>query len=802
MLYNYFKIAFRQLTKHKLFSVLNIFGLATSLSVCMLLIMIVADQYGYDSFHANKDQIYRVITGKSEGKIPSTQATWATTSPQLAVDLKEAYPFVKNTVRIANVGGEFLIDGAIKEFQGNGFAADEDFFKVFSFEWLEGNQQAALEEPYSIVLTKELAEQFYPESNPLGQSIELTGLGHFKITGLMDDPPIRSHIYFDYLISFSTMSAMTAKDPASAYIKLDYENTWQTLVYLLLEEQVKPAELDRALAITAADYSQRSEQYNFHFESQALMDVLPSQDLSNDIGIGTPSVVLYFLMSLGFIIILAACFNYMNLSLARSLKRAREIGIRKVIGARKKDVVLQFLGEAVLISLFSFIVALGLLELLIPAFLNIDPFISDVFYLKKSPGIYLAFLAFTLFIGLIAGIFPALNISKFQPIQAIQQLSNVKMFSRIGIRKALVTIQFTLSLIFILTVIIVQQQQQHILNADLGLNVNDMMNVWMNNEKVDLDVFSQKVKQLKGVEEVSSAQHAILLGGYATTQVQFNEQQDSMDLCLNDVSENYLEQFEIELIAGESFPEGHQQKGQFMIVNEQAVNRMGLKTPHEALGKMILSDTNAYTIVGVAKDFHHSNVWFDAIQPYALTNGPQFNSTANIHLTGLSTRETVDAIHNIWKELSPKVSISAYFTDARVYHLSKFFRMGSNIIGFIGGLTIIISCLGLLGMVIYTVEGRVKEVGIRKVLGASETSIIWQLSKGFLLLLGIAVLIAIPLAFLGANLWLQHFLLRIQLGPQIALIGIGILLFLGLLTIVSQTFVAARSNPVDTLRSE
>ena len=800
MLYNYFKIALRQLRKHKLFSALNIFSLATSMSVCLLLIMILVDQYGYDDFHANKDLIYRIISAKGENQLPA-EPTMATTSLELGEVLKEKYPFIENTVRIANLGGYFKIDGEKKEYDGTGYVVDNSFFDVFSFGWLDGDMEMALQEPNSIVLTKELGDHFFPNENPVGQIVEFDVLGEFKITGLLPDPPIRSHIYFDYLVSYSTITAMSEKQREEVQV-FGYDNVWRGLVYVLLNDNSDKNKFDAALNEMAAEYGGRDINYNYLFEAQHLSDVMPSRDLGNDIGIGTPSMVLYFLMALGIIIMLAACFNYMNLSVARSLKRAKEIGIRKVIGARRKDVVFQFLGEAVIISMFSFLVAAVLLEFLIPAFYGLDPFVEEVFYLPKTPGIYLMFFGFSLFIGLIAGIFPALNISKFQPIQAIQQFANVKLFSRVGIRKALVTVQFTLSLIFILTVIIVLQQQKHVLNADLGVNTKNLFNVWMN-DKVDYEVFAQKARQLKGVEDVSASRSAILIGGLMQEQIKYNNGQDSLELGYNKITSNYIDNMGIELIAGKNFPtEYSSDKEQFIILNEKATKLLGYETPHDALGYTITIDTALLTIIGVTADFHHDNIWFEEIKPYSLRQGSDLAQNANIRLTGIDEKETVLAIHKIWEELSPDASISAFFTDTRIYFMAKFFRMGSGIISFVGFLTILISCMGLLGMVVYTIEGRLKEVGIRKVLGASMGNINWQLAKGFFLLLGIAILIAVPFTVFVSNMWLQNFTLHISIQPWMVVTGVGIILLLAVLTVISQTNMAARTNPVNILKDE
>lgn len=800
MLKNYFKIAVRQILKHKLFSAFNIFGLAMSMAVCLLVIMILMDGYGYDKFHKNGDHIYRVISAKNEKGRPFNEPRMATTSMDLADDLKSEFPFVEKTTRIAGCNGVFTVESKKYESAEGGYLVGEDFFKIFSFGWIAGNENNALKAPRSIVVTDEFAKNLFPYADALGQTIGFEDLGDFTITGIVPKNPLRSHIKFDFLLSYSTVEVLSEKEAAAVSIG-EYDNTWRGLVYVLLNDNTGENEFATALNTMATKYSNRSATDNFLFQPQALNAIMPSADLSNEIGLGTPKIVLYFVLSLGIIIILAACFNYMNLSLARSIKRSKEIGIRKVSGARRKDIIFQFLGESILISLLSLVLAMVMLEFLIPAFYGLDPFVKTAFFLEKSTEMYVVFFVFAIVVGFFAGIFPAFNISKFQPIQAIQQLSNLKVFSKIGLRKALVTGQFALSLIFILVVLLVLKQQNYVLNADLGLNPKNLKNVWMQGQ--DADVFMQQIKQIQGVEAVASSQDPLLLGGNGNTKIQFNDGKDSMQINHNMVSANYLDLMEIELLAGKTFPENTDSKSeQFIILNEKATKRMGYKNPNEALGQVIKIDTTLLSIIGVTSNFHHNNIWFDEIKPYAFRQGDNYQNCVSVRLAEANFKEANSEVYDTWATLFPEKSFSGTFTDTRVYFLAKFFRMGSKIMGFVGFLTILISCLGLLGMVIYTIEGRLKEVGIRKILGASETNIHWILAKGFLLLLGIAVLIALPFVFFVGNLWLQNFVLRTSINLWMMFTGVGIIFVLAMLTIFSQTLVAARTNPVNVLKND
>lgn len=795
MLKNYLLVAWRQISRNKLFSGLNIFGLATSMSVCLLLILIVEDQYSYDTFHTNGDHIYRVISAKSEGAIVPQKARLATTAMSLAEPLSSDYNFIERATLLVPVEGFFKKDGIELPGTDGGLVVEQDFLNIFSFGWLQGDAVTALTQPRSVILTQETAEKFFPGQNPVGEELIVDVMGSFTVTGVIPDPPMRSHIQFDYLLSYATIETLNP-DLREAISIYDMDDVYRGLVYVQLSDDASAARLDQALVSQAQSYSQRDGESHYVFESQALRDVVPSRDLGNEIGVGTPRMVLYFLLALGLIIIVTACFNYTNLSIARSLKRAREIGIRKVNGARKRDIALQFMSEAVLISLFALVVAIGLLELLIPAFYQLDPFVSSVFLLERSLGIYGLFFIFSLVVGIVAGLLPSLNIARFQPIQALGQLQHIKLFSQFGLRKLLVTIQFALSLIFILMVIIVLQQQKYVLHADLGLKTENMLVVRMNSLEYDLLV--PELAKLPEVELISGSDQVLLTGQNAKVMAAYHEGADSLQLAYNHVSGNYCENLEIELLAGQSFPEnGNTQREQFVIINEQASKRMGFATPQTAIGQSITIDTLALSIIGVTEDFHHDNIWFEPIQPFAFRQKTGSFRNANIQLSDNYSSETFTEIKEIWNRLSPDQPIFSFLVSDRIYHMTKFFRMGSQIIGFIGLLTIVISCLGLLGMVIYATESRIKEVGIRKVLGASPADIIWKLSKSFLFLLGVAVLIGLPITLIVANLWLQNFFLRIQIGIGIPLLGIAFLLSLGMLTVLSQTYLAARRNPVE-----
>lgn len=770
------------------------------MSVCMLVIMAVRDQYGYDDFHANGKRIYRIISAEADKNQPLKKASHATAPLSLLEAMRGNSPYLEAGARVVSMGADFKIGDRVFSNELGGYAVDQDFLDMFSFGWKAGNHSEALTQPRSIVLTETTALRLFSGAQAMGSMVELGELGEFQITGILPDPPKRSHIRFDYLVSYPTIQTLRADVLTSLGIN-GFDEIWRGLTYVLLSEKGSQEMLDQTLASQTASYSARSEKTHYIFESQSLADVMPSRDLANEIGVGTPHAVLYFLMALGLVIMLAACFNYVSLSLARSIKRAKEIGIRKVFGAARKDVARQFLMEAMMISSLAFVLAVGFLELLIPAFYRLDPFVSSIFQLDRSLSNYLIFLLMSLLVGLSSGVFPALNIAGFQPLQAIQQLKNVRIFSRMGLRKTLVTIQLALSLVFILAVIIILKQQNHVLNADLGQNIENVLNVPLQGN--NYDQFAQRASQVKGVESVSYTSVAMLTGENNDEMATFGDRNDSMQVGQSFISENFLQNMSIPLVAGDNFPEdNHTQGEQFAIVNETAARQMGFPTPDAALGNSIVLGGIPLSIIGVTKDFHHDNIWFSPIKPFVLRNQSEHAYMAYVRLSNTNQQQTIASLQAIWAEMSPEKLWFGFYLEERVYNMAKFFRMGSSIIGFVGLLTIVIACLGLLGMVIYVVEGKMKEVGIRKVLGAGEGGLVWQLSRGFLLLMGIAVFIAMPLTVFAANMWLNNFLMRIEIGVGIVALGIAIVLMLGLLTVMSQTFWAARANPVEVLKND
>lgn len=801
MFANYFKIAFRQIRRHKLFSGLNIFGLATSMSICLLIIMMLADQFSFDQFHTHKDDMYRVLSMYVE-KGQTIDRMTATTALRLADELTTSYPFVKKATRMLATTKDAT--GGEKTLPIRGKWVDPEFLEMFSFDWVKGDKKTALQNPESIILTEETAYKFFENKDPLGEVISFDKWGEFMVTGVMADIPRQSHLQFDFLFPISARASLE-KEKIVGEILNDEEMIWAGYVYVLLEETASQKDLNKALANIASTQTDLHKSLYFHYESEPFTHIAPMDfDIMNQEGGTIPIQLLYFLMALGAVIMVSACFNYTNLSIARSLKRAREIGIRKVVGAKRRQIIAQFLTESVLISWLALFLAVGLLELLIWAFYQSETFLHQFIHLSKTPQIYLTFWGFSTVVGIIAGLLPALHLSAFQPIQVLQKLSNIKLFSHVGMRKALIVIQFSFSIIFVMGTLILVLQQRHLSSIDLGIRTENIVNVSL--QGMDYNLFVQEASKIKGIDAIAGSQLIPASGTMNSREAWISGKLDTTVISTNLVSANYIKNLELDLVAGQDFPpENIAGQEKWAIISEKAVKGLGFSSPDSILGHELhhsKEDTVlSLTVIGVIKDFHHMGV-AEKPTPYMLRLNTEEIRVASVLVQEGTMMSTIEALKSSWEELDPVHEFSWQFFDEKVGQRFKVFTLGARIVGLIGFLAVVIACLGMLGMAVYEVEGKTKEIGIRKVLGAGEGQLIWKLSRNFLFLIGIAILIGLPVSYLGADMFLQQFDYRITFGVGLILLGITLILIPSLFSIISQTYNAAKANPVESLRVE
>lgn len=794
MFKNYALIALRNIRKRKIFSFINIAGLAISLSLCLFVVKLTFTLYSSDQFHEKRDRIYRVISRV----IDENDVIELATAPLPLVYELEQIPEIETVVRIKkNFGGAAAAMKKVLMIQG--FYADRDFFHVFSYELEAGDPKTALSEPYSLVVTRELAQKFFGSESSVGEILSIQDVGDFKITGVIKDTSkLHSHMRFECLASLSTLNSLEKQKKISTSLE-NWKNLNDNYVYFLLRENASPNRIKELFpAIVKKHYADTETEYIYSL--QALTRISPGKNLGNFLS--TPAVspqLPLMLSSIALLIMIIACFNYTNLSLAKALSRAKEVGIRKAIGANRFKLITQFIGEAVTYALIAFILALILLKLVIPVFVSQMPLATGME--SQSLGVTLFFILFTVFTGILAGIIPALYISKFNPAEVLRDITKAKVFSRINLRRALVVFQFFISFIFIITTIVFYKQIRFEKNIDTGFNAENILNVELQN--TNYETFKQEMSTHPAVSRISASAFILCTGTRWGTRAKTPEASEFLDVDFISIDHDFIDNLELELVAGENFPEmTHSENERFVILNEMAVERFGFESPLDALGQIITFRENKHLeIIGVVKNFLSQSV-SSPVYPLVLRIVPEYFEYANLKIRTDDLESTLLFLETKWKELEPfRPFRYGFFKD----QLEDYYAEVENVlrgVSFITFLAILIAFFGLLGMVIYDTEARVKEIGIRKVMGASVIDIILVTSRSFVFLLLLAAALATPVSWLTNSLILRDFSHRIELGFGIFAFGLLIMFALGFITIFSQTIKAAFGNPADSLRYE
>jgi putative ABC transport system permease protein len=808
MLTNYIKVAYRNLLRYKFFSLINISGLAISMSICMGIMMLVADQVFYDQHNSKGDRVFRVFSrpvgndGLERGGMDNS------TSPlPLKEELLTNYTGIEKAVRIKRGFGNNWME--MEEQDVNiplkGFFADPEVFDVFEYELQYGDSRTALVEPYAVVLTRAAANKLFKEENPVGQTIKVGDMGTYMVTGVLKETKNKSHIVFEGLASMATVKSLEASGKSEKVLD-SWTNFWNGWTYIVIEEGKTTEEIESHLGkiykknIASID---NPEVYKAKFLLQNLNDITPGRFLNNPIGPFLPWLFIYFLGGLALVVLLTSCFNFTNLSIARSLTRAREIGVRKVTGAARWQIFSQFLTESVLIALLSLVVGLALLAIVKPLMMQMTFARIFMWDLQANYAVYIIFAMFAIVVGVLAGFFPAAVLSGFQPVKVLKSLNSMKLFSRLGLRKALLVIQFTLSLVFILTVIITYNQLDLFLGKDHGFDMDNKIIVRLNNTSAD--VLKSELTKYNNVVNVAAASHIPAAGmSYGNGFKKNIEDKDWTTLGYFAADENYLANIGVKLVAGKNFSAelGDANKNSILI-NESAVKAFHFDTPLDALGEQLISNEDSIkrTIIGVIKDYNHQML-IEKIDPMALLYTPSEFNIVQVKYTG-RFEDASKSVEKAWANVNPAFKLDYKDMDAEIKkNYDAIFGDLVDVLTVVAFLAIIISCLGLLGMATYTTETRLKEISIRKVLGSSDEALVLLISKGFLKLLAISIMIGVPIAYFGNNLWLEFMAYRTEVNMTVIAIGVLTMLVLGALTIGSQTLKAAFTNPVDNLKSE
>ncbi len=789
MFKNYTLVALRNLGRNKLFSSINIIGLAISMVVGLIAIAFVTEMYSYDDFHEQGERIYRVVnTRTSLNETPNEYATTSVlTGRRLASDFSgfEAIAPIYRGLYGNMTKGEVTITQ-------EGIYTNSDFFKIFSFPLIAGNPATALNEPYSVVLTEETALKLFNRTDVVGEVIEYSNGDQLKVTGVAKNPPFHSHIRFDAIGSLETLITKNSG------IVTSWGSMWSSYVYVLLPEGAKPENYQTSLDQLAEEENTKESSFRIDLDFEAISAIVPGDGKYNQMYTVMPRKNLESITILALIVILSACFNYTNLSIARSVKRGKEVGVRKVVGARKTHLFSQFIIEAFFVALLALGIALILFQVVRPGFLTLNPYMDRTTRLELTPIMYAYFFGFSLFIGLLAGFVPALMMSKLKPVSILKGLSTIKSSRRLDLRKVLIGLQFTLSMGFAVLVTLAAKQYKFALNYDLGFDTENILNVDVQGNDTELlRAAFLKIPEIKGISTSSMIPST---GSTNSDYALYNDPTDSVTAYTVDVDPEYLANMGHELLAGSNFRKG--QTKDKIIINELMAERLKIGTPDEAIGEQLHYYNQNWTITGVVKNFHHGTV-NNKVEPFAFTSGRQGHYNLNLKLASPDITATMNKLEDAWSEIDQLHDFSATFYDDQIERTYSDISASVKTFGLLAGIAICISILGLLGMAVYTTESRVKELTIRKVLGATVANLVLLLSKGFMPLFFISAAIAIPTAYLMFEKTIvQYAVYKIDVGVWELSGGALLVIGIAFLTIGSQAAKAAKMNPAKNLRDQ
>lgn len=776
MIKNYFKIAFRSLIYNKVYSFINILGLTLGMTCAVLIILWIQDELSYDSFHADAEQIYQVLrTDTSETGVSIERHLASPVGPALV----EKFPEVTQQVRLINSSQETVF-----EYKGQQTTVkrrlftENNFFQIFSFPLVHGNPENVLQDPGSLVISESVAKNIFKDENPIGKSLRLNYNKSFKITGVMEDVPANSHLQFDFIIPLNYIPFF--KDSQNRW-----HNYWLS-TYVRLDEKANVQALEPKLVLEG---------------TQSILQPLREIYLYADQGQGAKIQNIYIFGFVAFFILLIACINFMNLSTARSMRRAKEVGLRKVVGAYRFQLVFQFLGESLIVSSVSLVLAAGLIELILPSFNQLADKHLNISLLNLN--YILLILGVMVLTGLLAGSYPAFVLSAFRPIKVLKgnfQTSKQGM----QLRRGLVVTQFSLSVILIICTIVVFSQLHYMQNKKLGFNRENVLKLPIRQDLASVHYKSLKQKLLSNpqIAQVSAATNSLAGIFSSTTDVQWpgKPKDFALWITIQQADFNFLETFQIPLKEGRHFSSKLSTDSTNYIINEKAAELMGLEDP---LGQTLSFWGNSGKIIGVAENFHFKSL-YHSIDPLIFVIDPGEASDIYIRLQSDNIRETMAFIEKTWNTYNTQYPFEFTFVNQEFDRLYKKEEHLSQIFTYFALLAIFISCLGVFGLGAFTAQQRRKEIGIRKVLGASIPHILSLITKDFVYLVLIASVIAMPIAYYFMFTWLQEFAYRIHLlAYWYVFISSGILaLLIALLTISSQAWQAARVNPVEVLKDE
>lgn len=814
---NYFKIALRSLMKAKGIAAINMMGLSVGLACCMLVALYIYEETHYDRHHKRAGDLYEVGTTFIRNENVGTgeeDKTFNTPAP-LGAALQREFAEIEKTTRLLTGFDQSkalvrsLENGAIQKafYERKGYFADSTYFELFDYEFLEGSPSTALNEPQTVVISEELARKLFGNTQAYGRSVRISntwfGAGDldFRVTGVFKQPTAPSHLDGRY---FMSLYSGDMGEFLKTNLDLATNNMFST--YLLLSPKADGKALEAKLPAFVEKYMAKDLESR-GFKKKQFLTAVPEVHLSEANGSGGSVTYLYILGSVALFTLLIACVNFMNLATARSSKRAAEVGIRKAVGAGKSNLIGQFLGESMLLALASFVVATALAYTILPAFNAL----AERNLTLNKPGLVGGFFILALFTGLLAGVYPAFYLSSFRPVEVLKGRF-VNSLSVASLRKGLVVFQFVISAGLILASLVIQHQMDYLQSKDLGFQKEQQIILPLQS-RAAAAAYESLRDEFRRDSRIESVGASIYYPGIVNLSDMslFREGQvvdQSIITRMNWVDDGFLPTLGVEVVAGRQFsPEFPADTAYRIILNETAVRKIGFSSPQAAIDQKVQffwqDTTYRFDIIGVVKDFHFENL-HQSIEPYGFLLNGAISGHQYLMARAASENlpELLGAMEQVWKRHVAGEPFEYAFLDEDFQKTYKEDRQMATLIGSFTGIAILISCLGLFGLATFAAEQRTKEIGIRKVLGASVTGITSLLAKDFLKLVFIAILIACPLAWWLMQKWLDNFAYRIEVEWwMFALAGLTALV-IAFLTVSFQSIRAALSNPVKSLRSE
>lgn len=804
MFKNYLKIAYRNLIKHKSYSLINIFGLSLGITCCILILAYIGYELSYDSYHKNADSIYRIASKRTT--MGRTQEFAVSPGPAGPTMIKD-FPEVIDAVRFMPTVKRAFAYGDKKFFETGVLYADQSVFKVFSYELIEGDLETALEAPFTMVITLETAQKYFGNESPMGKIVKWDNNFDYRITGVVKSPPPNSHFTFNVLASFSTLIRYDPRLGSS------WNTSYQT--YLLLQENTDPKELEQKMEGFNEKYlgpilKERGIELETYL--QPLTSIHMHSHLERELGANSDIRIIYAFSAIAIVILLIACINFMNLSTARSAIRTKEIGLRKILGAERSKLVLQFLGESFIFAMISLVAAILMAQLLLPLFRNLANRDISIDYLQM-PYLTAGLVGIVLFVGFVAGSYPAFFLSAFKPIAALR--GNIQHSSKKSwFRSILVVFQFAVTTILIICTVIIFNQQKFMKNKDLGFNKKNLLVIAIQNKEVRsiLESFKSELLKIKGVASTGASSmvpgEMYLFNSGIYPEGFSRDQQFRMDNFL--VDQDFIETFEIETVKGRGFSKDIATDiTDSVMINETAARKLGWDNPVGKTIEIVRSIDNPIkkTVIGVFRDIHQRSL-YAVVEPtfiqYVSNEGPIENRARRlaVRLDTDDLPRTMKEIEQKWKEIYPDHPYYSFFLDDFFGSQHRAEERLGNLFRAFSVLAVLIGCVGLFGLASYMAEKRTKEIGIRKVLGSTVGSIVVLLCREFLLLIAFANGIAWPVAFYAMKKWLQNFPYPTSIQLSTFILTAFLTLIIASLTVSYQSVKAASANPVESLRYE